>query len=145
MDLNLDLDVDVDLERDMRSLKPSGLDAEDMRLLDRGVHEFNAGLFFECHDTLEELWRGTRGPARNFLQGLIQVSVGFYHLGNRNLLGGASQLEKGLQKLEAYGSEYLGLELVRLRDEVKTWLERTRAAERLECEVRDLPKIRFIP
>ena len=116
-----------------------------MRLFERGVREFNAGLFFECHDTLEEVWRGTRGPARDFLQGLIQISVGFYHLDNRNLLGGGSQLEKGLRRLEAYGSEYLGLELARLRDEVKAWLERARAADRLECEVRDLPKLRFIP
>jgi len=123
----------------------SGLDPAEMRLFERGVREFNAGLFFECHDTLEEVWRGTRGPARDFLQGLIQISVGFYHLDNRNLLGGGSQLEKGLRRLEAYGSEYLGLELARLRDEVKAWLERARAADRLECEVRDLPKLRFIP
>jgi len=123
----------------------SGLDPAEMPLFERGVREFNAGLFFECHDTLEEVWRGTRGPARDFLQGLIQISVGFYHLDNRNLLGGGSQLEKGLRRLEAYGSEYLGLELARLRDEVKAWLERARAADRLECEVRDLPKLRFIP
>jgi predicted metal-dependent hydrolase len=126
-------------------MKSSVFGPEEMCLFERGVREFNAGLFFECHDTLEELWRETRGPARNFLQGLIQISVGFYHLGNRNLLGGRSQLEKGLQKLEAYGSEYLGVELARLGEEVKTWLDKARAADRLECAVRDLPKLRFIP
>jgi predicted metal-dependent hydrolase len=126
-------------------MKPSELDPDEMRLFERGVQEFNAGLFFECHDTLEEIWRGTRGPARDFLQGLIQLSVGFYHLDNRNLLGGRSQLEKGLLKLEPYGSEYLGVEVAGLRREVNVWLERVRAADLPECEVRDLPKLRFIP
>ena len=126
-------------------MKPSGLDPDEMRLFERGVQEFNAGLFFECHDTLEEIWRGTRGPARDFLQGLIQISVGLYHLDNRNLLGGRSQLEKGLRKLEPYGSEYLGVEVEGLRREVNVWLERIRAADLPECAVRDLPKLRFIP
>ena len=43
-----------------------------------------AVFFFECHDTLEEVWTGIRGSARDFFQGLIQVSVGFYHHGNGN-------------------------------------------------------------
>ncbi len=90
----------------------------------RGVEEFNAGKYFECHDTLEEVWRGIRGPARDFFQGLIQVSVGFYHLRNGNLQGGESQLKKGLAKLCVYGEHYLGFELAELRGEIQAWLER---------------------
>src|SRR5881409_3996809 len=99
------------------------LDRDTIHAIGKGVEEFNSGKFFECHDTLEEIWRGIRGPARDFFQGLIQVSVGFYHLRNGNLRGGESQLEKALKNLDAYGDRYGGIELARLRGEVQRWLE----------------------
>src|SRR5262249_32215684 len=111
--------------------------------IQKGVAEFNSGKFFECHDTLEEIWQGVRGPARDFFQGLIQISVGFYHLQNRNLRGGQSQLEKGLKALERYGDFYAGMELCGLRREVTLWLEKVRAGENLHANVADLPKYRF--
>ena len=88
----------------------------------RGVEEFNHGFFFECHDTLEELWMGTVGKDRLFLQGLIQVSVGFYHFFNQNYKGAVSQLTKGLKKLEGYGSSYYGVEVENFVSEVHEWL-----------------------
>ena len=116
-----------------------------MRELLRGAEQFNSGQFFECHDTLEELWQGMRGPARNFLQGLIQISVGFYHLGNGNLRGGESQLDKGMKNLSEYGDCYLRLDLASLRREVQIWLEKVRGGEKLGGTVADLPKYRFLP
>ncbi|PYV43269.1 MAG: DUF309 domain-containing protein, partial [Acidobacteria bacterium] len=86
------------------------LDPVEIRQFRQAIEEFNSGKFFECHDTLEEIWRGIRGPARDFFQGLIQVSVGFYHLRNGNLRGGESQLEKALKNLDAYGDRYGGIE-----------------------------------
>jgi len=124
--------------------KNSGSDPE-VLVLRRGVEEFNAGRFFECHDTLEEVWQGVRGPARDFFQGLIQVSVGFYHLSNGNRVGGKSQLDKGLKNLAGYGEDCLRVDLVNLRQEVQIWLERIRRGEKLHGAVSDLPKIRFLP
>jgi hypothetical protein len=124
---------------------PAALDAESLRALERGADEFNAGKFFECHDTLEDAWQGMRGPARDFFQGLIQVSVGFYHLRNGNLAGAASQLEKGLEKLERYGPSYAGIELEELRRGVVLWLERIRTGGPLPSTLADLPKYRFAP
>src|SRR4030095_10133752 len=84
------------------------LDSAVVRGIQKGVAEFNAGKFFECHDTLEEIWQGIRGPARDFFQGLIQISVGFYHLRNGNLRGGERPLGKGLRalrrRLRGYGT-----------------------------------------
>lgn len=68
-------------------------------LFERGVEEFNGQFFFEAHDTWEELWMQTTGPHRLFYQGLIQVSVGFYHLSNGNYKGACSQFGKALAKL----------------------------------------------
>ena len=121
------------------------LDPADLAEFLKGIEEFNAGKFFECHDTLEEVWRGIRGPARDFFQGLIQISVGFYHLGNGNLIGARSQLERALANLDPYGDRYLGIELADLRREVGVWLERIRSGEKLGGTVADLPKYRYNP
>ena len=126
-------------------------DGTDLSLLDpdvalqfrKGIHEFNSGMFFECHETLEDVWHGIRGPARDFFQGLIQIAVGFYHLGTRNIKGGESQLEKGLHRLEGYRSPYMGVELDEFRRGAAEWLERVRSGGEISGHVRDLPKIRF--
>jgi len=121
------------------------LDSETILAIRKGVEEFNSGKFFECHDTLEEVWQGNRGPARDFFQGLIQLAVGFYHLSNGNPIGAESQISKGLEKLEIYGDSYAGMELARLRSEAGSWLERIRTGEKLKGGVSDLPKFRFTP
>jgi len=119
-------------------------DDEARAAIRRGVEEFNTGRFFECHDTIEDVWQGTRGPARDFLQGLIQISVGFYHLRNGNLTGARSQLEKGLANLESYGDAYGGIELRELRPAVGSWLEKIRRGEPIRGTLADVPKYRFV-
>ena len=121
------------------------LDSASVREMEKAALEFNSGKFFECHDTLEEVWQGIRGPARDFFQGLIQISVGFYHLRNGNRQGGESQLDKGLAKLEKYGDSYAGMELANLRTGVRRWLEKVRAGEKLDAKLADLPKYNFTP
>ncbi len=91
--------------------------------------QFNQGLFFECHDTLEDVWTGVRGPARDFFQGLIQVAVGFYHLGNDNRGGSATMLRRGLSRLAKYPDGYGGVDLGRLRREVQEWLGRVESGD----------------
>jgi uncharacterized protein len=93
----------------------------------RGVQEFNDGLFFECHDTLEELWTGLRGPSRDFFQGLIQVSVAFHHLSNLNGGGALSMMDRALGRFRAYPPRYFGFDLERQRVELRAWQERLRA------------------
>jgi predicted metal-dependent hydrolase len=100
------------------------LDAEERRLFEKGVDEFNRGYYFECHDSLEEMWSGLRGPARDFFQGLIQVSVAFYHLGNGNLAGMESMMRRALKRFERYPSPYFGFDVEAQRRELRTWLER---------------------
>ena len=121
------------------------LDQTSVREMEKAALEFNSGKFFECHDTLEEVWQGIRGPARDFFQGLIQISVGFYHLRNGNRQGGESQLDKGLTKLENYGDSYAGMELANLRTGVRRWLEKVRTGEKLDATLADLPKYNFTP
>ena len=102
-------------------VQPPQLSVEERSLYEKGLHEFNERLFFECHDTLEELWAGVRGPSRDFFQGLIQVAVGFHHLGNGNRVGAERLMGRALARLEGYPDRYAGLALGQLRDEVAEW------------------------
>jgi predicted metal-dependent hydrolase len=121
------------------------LEDEERRGFDKGVEEFNRGDFFECHDSLEEVWTGIRGPARDFFQGLIQVSVGFYHLGNANRGGALTLLRRGLSRLERYPDVYGGLDLGALRPEVARWIDRIEAGEGFPDSLEALPKYRRAP
>jgi predicted metal-dependent hydrolase len=113
----------------------------------RGIGEFNRGCFFECHDTLEDLWHETRGVDRLFLQGLIQVSVGFYHLLNRNYKGATSQFTRGLNKLQKYRPSHLGIDLEDFLKNVIGWLalaERGLVGDPCEIDESKIPKLKFI-
>ncbi|MBI3028289.1 MAG: DUF309 domain-containing protein [Candidatus Rokubacteria bacterium] len=68
--------------------------------LDQAADLFDAGLFFEVHELLEPYWMRGEGPAREALQGLIQVAVGFQHLANGNLEGARMLLQEGSAKVE---------------------------------------------
>jgi len=120
------------------------LDPEEVLLFHKGVEEFNAGRFFECHETLEDLWHGVRGEARDFFQGLIQIAVGLYHFDNGNLTGSRSQLEKGLHRFEGYTNSYMGIALGEFRRQATTWLEKVVGGEEIRGHVHELPKLRFI-
>jgi predicted metal-dependent hydrolase len=117
------------------------LGAEERRLYAQGIDEFNAGLFFECHETLEDLWTGVRGPSRDFFQGLIQIAVALYHLTRGNLAGAESLFGRALKRLEKYPDRYGGIDLGTLRADARRWRERTAAGGLAEPAVSELPKI----
>jgi len=98
------------------------LSEEERAAFARGLAQFNDRLFFECHDTLEEIWSGVRGAPRDFFQGLIQVAVGFYHLGNGNPKGARTVLRRSLERLGRFPARYGGVELEPLRAAVGDWL-----------------------
>ena len=64
-----------------------------------GVEQFNAGEYWECHETLETLWRTEPRPVRDLYQGILQVGVAFHHLRNDNVPGAIKMLRRGLPRL----------------------------------------------
>lgn len=94
-------------------LHPELPPAERDRLLREGVERFNAGRFFDAHESWEEVWRSTTPEPADLLRGLIQVSVGLYHYLERDKPAPACRvLARGLRRVEAYpqGTEGLDLE-----------------------------------
>jgi predicted metal-dependent hydrolase len=65
----------------------------------KALHEFNARAFFECHETLELLWRAEEQLIRYFYQGLLHVGVGYLHLQRGNHHGAVTKLTSGIQLL----------------------------------------------
>lgn len=80
----------------------------------RGAALFNAGLFFECHEYFEDVWRASRPPERAFYHGLVQAAAGCYHAEKGNAHGAAVLLDKARRKLEAYAPRYLGVDVAAL-------------------------------
>lgn len=76
-------------------------DPPDSRLL-QGIEEFNAGRFFEQHETLETLWRDTRTPIRSLFHGILQIGVGFHHWGRGNHHGAETLLAEGIERLRPF-------------------------------------------
>jgi uncharacterized protein len=67
-----------------------------------GVAQFNRGEFFEQHETLELLWRGTRTPDRALYHGILQIGVGFHHWRNGNFHGAGVLLDEGIERLRPF-------------------------------------------
>ncbi len=112
----------------------------------RGIQEFNRRYFFEAHDILEDLWHDYRETDRSFLQGLIQVAVGFHHLEGGNYKGARSQLSKGIEKLEHYQPNHHGIELQEFLIKVKRCLkiaERLGQGEAVRLDEAPIPKLQY--
>src|SRR6476646_3613051 len=91
-------------------------DAPPAALLD-GIAQFNAGEYWECHETLEEIWRVEPDPIRYLYQGILQVGVGFYHLRRGNWRGAVNKLRSGIGYLAPSAPVCLGVDVARLRAE----------------------------
>jgi predicted metal-dependent hydrolase len=98
-------------------------------LLSQGIHLFNHGEYFECHEVLEIAWTPERDPRRLFLQSLIHVAVGFYHHRRGNPVGAIRQLRKALRKMAAYLPSCEGVDTAALYHEAGEVLARIEAGE----------------
>ncbi len=63
-----------------------------------------------------------------FYQGILQVAVGFYHLGNLNWRGGAILLGEGITRLRRFEPHYKGVVVDTLVDQAADWLTLIQAA-----------------
>ena len=94
---------------------------------ERGLALFDQQEFFDAHEVLEDLWReGDAGHAhgatdKRFLQGLIQVAVGFHHLSTGNLIGARSLLARGAAKFHDAPAHHRGIDVAALRASLHTW------------------------
>lgn len=79
--------------------------------LRKGIEEFNHSEFFECHETLEELWLAERRPIRQLYQGILQIGVGFYHLRAGRHRPVVTLLKRGSKYLEPFAPLCMGVDV----------------------------------
>lgn len=75
----------------------------------QGIEQFNTQEFYACHDTLEALWMEAGEPEKRFYQGILQIAVALYHLGNHNWRGAVILLGEGINRLSYYQPNYAGI------------------------------------
>lgn len=83
--------------------------------IDEGSRLFNIGDYFMAHETLEEYWIEAPEEQRDFLQGLIHLSVGMHHYVRGNVKGSRLQFGKALVRLRSYPDGYLGIDVDAVR------------------------------
>ena len=96
---------------------------------------FNAGLFFECHEYLEDVWRATPDPERAFYHGLVQAAAGCYHLEKGNAHGARTLLRKAVAKLEPYAPMHRSVQVAPFLAGLRHVLARLDAAPSASGEV----------
>ena len=90
----------------------------------KGLVEYNNQNFYDAHEFWEELWSDYKLEEPNLIQGLIQVSVGYYHLSNLNKKGSIGLFTKSLKKLDAYAdSKVLPIDIALIIQDAKKTLD----------------------
>jgi uncharacterized protein len=79
--------------------------------LARAVGQFNAGEYFACHETLEELWLAEESDLRYLYQGILQIGVGLFHLRRGNEAGALTLLARGSRLLLPFAPVNCGLDV----------------------------------
>ena len=103
------------------------------QLFNKGLSEYSKGDYFEAHEAWEDLWSDYNFPDRKFIQGLIQLSVSFVHLGNNNLIGAKNLLQKCQNKFDDYEGLHRGINIAELKSSIE-------AVEIVYSELKDVRK-----
>jgi predicted metal-dependent hydrolase len=127
----------------------------------KGIAEFNSWRFYDCHETLEDIWReaGSKGALRqaqgdrdigfaNFYQGIIKAAAGFHHVIRGNYRGAVNLLEDTFRLLGPYRPAALGVDVDRLLADIgraRDALEAPGADRIAEFDRSLIPAIQFGP
>lgn len=103
---------------------------------------FNAQLFYEAHDVLEELWLPLRRePAGDFYKGLIQLAGAFVHL-QKNRLGPSVALFKlARTNLKKYPATHEQLDVTNVLRIIENWIEGLETSDENPLTGLNVPRI----
>lgn len=124
---------------DLCEMSPSGA-------LLQAFGEFNRRDWFECHETLEDLWVGSEGEIRCFYQGLLQIAVALHHWKNGNFGGAATLLAGGNDYLKQVRPVCQRIEVATLTrevDQLRQELSRLGPERMAELSLELIPRLRL--
>ena len=88
------------------------------QLFSDGLRAYEEKNFFKAHELWEELWSEYYLADRTLIQGLIQLAVSFVHLGNGNLNGAKSLLNKSAEKFSSFSGVHRGINIDNLKKQI---------------------------
>jgi predicted metal-dependent hydrolase len=112
-----------------------------------GIALFNREEFYDCHDTIEEIWLQESSDEQPFLQGLIQSAVAFHHYQHGKLGAARSMLSLAIEKLEGFPETHHQLLLKEFLEGLRAWKAGLDQAISLKTETsipESYPKIEMI-
>jgi predicted metal-dependent hydrolase len=112
----------------------------------RGIEQFNAGAWFDCHETLEDIWIGAPGVVRDFYQGILQVAVALHHWREGNYKGAVLLMGSGARLLGHVAPVCQGINvtgLIRDTDRIREALEALGPERMTELDPELIPRIHF--
>ncbi len=80
----------------------------------RGIEEFNAGQYFEQHETLELVWRAELRPIRDLYRGVLQIGVGCLQLERGRAVGAVKMIDRAAKWLQPFRPACQGIDVDRL-------------------------------
>lgn len=101
----------------------------------KAIAEFNQQQFYACHDTLEAIWVDAPETDKRFYQGLLQVAVGCYHLGNDNLRGAIILLGEAVRRLSDYQPDYQEVNVEQLLEQALALLQALQQLQQKQSEI----------
>ena len=92
-------------------------------LFNKGLEAFRKHDFYDAHEYWEDLWSDYRLKDAKFIQGLIQLSVGYFHISNLNINGARGLLNKCRPKLVGFSPKYRELNVLHILESVDRSLD----------------------
>jgi predicted metal-dependent hydrolase len=105
--------------------------------LERGLSLMRDERWFDAHEALEDEWRDAPAAERDFLQGLVHVTVAWHHASRGNAPGASRQLGKAARRLGPYAPAYRGVNVASVLGQVEA------AAARVAEGLLDLLPVRI--
>ena len=110
-------------------------------LFHSGLKLFNDREFYDAHEYWEELWLEYQLEDKKFIQGLIQMTVAYYHLSTGNKKGALSLLNKCLNKMELFTPCNRGIDVVGIIDRINCSILMIEKGQDFEWDLIPLLKI----
>jgi predicted metal-dependent hydrolase len=93
----------------------------------KALAEFNSWRFYDCHETLEDVWLESGGKAdaghlTGFYHGLIKAAAGFHHVLRHNYKGATILLTDALRLLTPYEPATLTVDVASLTNAIRASL-----------------------
>lgn len=102
---------------------------DERRALLDAIEQFNTWRFYDCHETLEDVWLETGGKSNGtqltaFYHGIIKAAAGFHHVLRDNHKGATLLLTDSIRLLGPYAPRTLTVEVQLLVEALRTCLDR---------------------